>query len=76
MTVVKDWLVKDWKNGWKWFSNWAFVLVVVLATEPLPPELVAMLPDVAQKYLIQIVAIAGLILRFVGQSRQARSYHE
>lgn len=69
-------IVADWKNGWKWFSNWAFVLVVFLATEPLPPELIAMLPDVVQQRLIAIVAIAGLVLRFVVQSRDARSYHE
>lgn len=69
-------LVKDWRSGWKWFSNWAFVLVLFLTAEPLPPELVTLLPVVVQDNLIRIVAAAGLILRFVGQSRQVRSYHE
>ena len=60
-------LVPKWQTGWKWFSNWAFMLIVFLATVPLPPEVVAMLPPVIQKYLIAIVAVCGLVLRFVKQ---------
>ena len=60
-------LVPMWQTGWKWFSNWAFMLIVFLATVPMPPEVVAMLPPVIQKYLIAIVAVCGLILRFVKQ---------
>ncbi len=71
MTVSKMMrVVTDWKNGWKWFSNWAFVAVVFLATEPLPPEVIALLPPVVQDRLIAIVAIAGLLLRFVSQSKK------
>ena len=60
-------LVPMWRTGWKWFSNWAFMIIVFLATVPLPPEVVAMLPPTIQKYLIAIVAICGLVLRFVKQ---------
>ena len=60
-------LVPMWRTGWKWFSNWAFMIIVFLATVPLPPEVVAMLPPVIQKYLIAIVAVCGLVLRFVKQ---------
>lgn len=61
--------VKNWKEGWKWLSNWAFVLVVFLATTPLPPELLMLVPEENQKHVIAMVAIAGLILRFVSQSK-------
>ncbi|QRO13095.1 hypothetical protein I6J32_10960 [Moraxella osloensis] len=60
-------LVPMWKTGWKWFSNWAFMLIVFLATVPLPPEVVALLPLFIQKNLIAIVAVCGLVLRFVKQ---------
>ena len=64
-------VVPDWKNGWKWFSNWAFVLVLFLTAEPLPPEIISLLPDFLQDKLVTMVAISGLVLRFVGQSKQA-----
>ena len=62
-------LVENWQQGWKWLSNWAFVLVVFLSTTPLPPELLMLLPEENQKHVIAIVAVAGLILRFVSQSK-------
>lgn len=61
--------VENWRHGWKWLSNWAFVLVVFLATTPLPPELLMLLPEENQKHVIALVAFAGLILRFVSQSK-------
>lgn len=60
-------LVPRWQTGWKWFSNWAFMLIMFLATVPLPPEVVSLLPPVIQKNLIAIVAICGLVLRFIKQ---------
>lgn len=61
--------VQNWRDGWKWLSNWAFVLVVFLATTPLPTELLMLLPEENQKHVIAIVALAGLILRFIDQSK-------
>ncbi len=61
--------VENWRQGWKWLSNWAFVLVVFLATTPLPPELLMLVPEENQKHVIAMVAIAGLILRFIDQSK-------
>ncbi|MGP4846550.1 DUF7940 domain-containing protein [Marinobacter sp. 1Y8] len=68
--------VENWRNGWKWLSNWAFVLVVFLATTPLPPELLMLLPEENQKQAIAIVAFAGLILRFIDQSKRMGHDHE
>ncbi|PKZ68291.1 hypothetical protein CYJ96_09110 [Moraxella osloensis] len=61
-------LVPKWQTGWKWFSNWAFMIIVFLATVPVPPEVIALLLPAVQKHLIAIVAICGLILRFVKQA--------
>ena len=61
-------LVDNWQTGYKWFSNWAFMLIVFLATTPLPPEVVALLPPIVQKHLIAVVAVCGLVLRFVKQA--------
>lgn len=68
--------VENWKHGWKWLSNWAFVLVVFLATTPLPTELLMLLPEENQKTLIAIVGIAGFILRFIDQSKRMGHDHE
>lgn len=68
--------VKNWKEGWKWLSNWAFVLVIFLATTPLPPEILVLVPEENQKHVIAIVGIAGLILRFIDQSKQSKYWDE
>lgn len=68
--------VKNWKEGWKWLSNWAFVLVIFLATTPLPPEILVLVPEENQKHVIAIVAVAGLILRFINQSKQTKYWDE
>ena len=68
--------VQNWRHGWKWLSNWAFLLVVFLATTPLPPELLMLLPEDNQKQAIAIVAVAGLILRFIDQSKRIGHGHE
>lgn len=69
-------LVKNWREGWKWLSNWAFVLVIFLATTPLPPEILILVPEENQKHVIAIVALAGLILRFINQSKQSKYWDE
>lgn len=68
--------VKNWREGWKWLSNWAFVLVIFLATTPLPPEILILVPEENQKHVIAIVALAGLILRFINQSKQSKYWDE
>lgn len=65
---MNKFLVDNYKMGYKWFSTWAFMLIVFLATTPLPPEITELLPPVVQDKLTAIVAVCGLILRFVKQS--------
>ncbi|MFB2539061.1 hypothetical protein [Acinetobacter sp. c3-l95] len=62
-------LVKNWRDCWKWFSTWAFAMIVFLASTPLPPEVMALLPESIQHNLIAIVAVCGLLLRFINQSK-------
>lgn len=72
---MKPQLVTNWRKGWRWFSTWAFMLIVFLATTPLPPELTGMLPPIMQDKLTAVVAVCGLILRFVSQSNLSRDGH-
>ncbi|MFW2176640.1 MULTISPECIES: hypothetical protein [unclassified Moraxella] len=61
-------LVPHWQTGWKWFSTWAFALIVFFASVPMPPEIMALIPAEYQKHVVSLVALCGLILRFVKQS--------
>ena len=62
-------LVENWRHGWKWVSTWAFGLITVAATAPIPPEVLAVLPDHIRLGVIAGIAISGGILRFVNQSK-------
>lgn len=62
--------VNNWQQGWKWFSAWALVLLTILAALPMSPELMAMLPPGSRNTAMQVIAVAGLILRFVQQSKR------
>jgi hypothetical protein len=62
-------LVENWRHGWKWISTWAFGLITIAATAPIPPEVLAILPDHIRLGIIAGIAISGGILRFVNQSK-------
>lgn len=66
---MKNILVTNWRTGWRWFSNWAFMLIIFIATAPIPPEILAILPAEKREYLMAMVAVAGLILRFINQTK-------
>lgn len=66
---MKTIFVQNWKTGWKWFSNWAFMLIIFIATVPIPPEILSILPDEKRNILTAVVAFFGLILRFINQSK-------
>lgn len=65
-------LVHNWKNGWKWFSTWAFALIVFFANVSIPPDVMKLIPDNIQPHVISFVAICGLILRFVNQTHRCQ----
>lgn len=68
-------LVANKAKSWAWFSNIAFALIVAVQAfyDALPPELIAALPNDAQSKITMILAILGVIGRFINQSRQAKA---
>lgn len=62
-------LVDNYKKGLKWFSTWAFALIVFLGTTPLPPELLVLLPNGTKDKVLAMVALCGLVLRFIAQDK-------
>lgn len=69
LIMTKPTIVKNWRQGLRWFSTWGFVLIVFFATMPLPPELIGILPKPLADNLVAFVAVCGLVLRFVNQSK-------
>ena len=62
-------VVGNWRNSWKWISNWCFGLIVFFATTPIPPELLAVLPENIRFYLIVWVAFCGFVGRYINQTK-------
>jgi len=66
------WVVPDWRNSWKWFSNIAFALIIAVQAfyDALPPELIATLPADTQSTITAIFAVLGILGRYINQKRQ------
>lgn len=62
-------LVDDWKYGWKWFSTYAFLIIAYVAQFGVPQEIVDVVPLEHRGKIITVVALCGLIFRFVKQSK-------
>ena len=62
-------IVENWRDSWKWISNWCFGLIVFFATTPIPPELLAVLPENFRTYLIAWTAFCGFVGRYINQSK-------
>lgn len=60
-------LVEGWRDGWQWISTWMLSVIIFLTTVPLPPELLIMLPDEIRIKVVGVLALVGLIMRFVKQ---------
>lgn len=58
-------------TSWKWFSNIAFALIVAVQAfyDALPPELITSLPDGTQSKITVVLAIFGVIGRYINQSK-------
>jgi len=70
-------IVSNWKNSWKWFSNIAFALIVAVQAfyDALPPEFLTALPPDTQQTLTAVLAILGILGRYINQSRQKDAGH-
>lgn len=62
-------IVENWRDSWKWVSNWCFGLIVFFATTPIPPEVLAVLPENVRIYLIAFTAFCGFVGRYLNQSK-------
>lgn len=62
-------LVHDWKQGYKWVTTYAFLIIAYVAQFGVPDEIVTMLPTEHRGKIITFVAMCGLIFRFVKQSK-------
>ena len=62
-------MVGNWRNSWKWFSTWAFLLIVFIATVPIPEQFLAVLPEHIRQAVVAAVAIVGWVLRFINQTQ-------
>lgn len=73
-TVNDGFLVHNWRASWKWISNWCFGLIVFFATTPIPPELLAILPDNIRFYMIAWIAFCGFVGRYLNQSKGVQTW--
>ncbi|ENX48780.1 MULTISPECIES: DUF7940 domain-containing protein [Acinetobacter] len=62
-------LVNNWKSGWKWLSNWMFILIGYISVYGIPPEIVSLIPEASQGKVTTILAIIGFLTRFINQSK-------
>lgn len=73
-TVNNDFLVHNWRASWKWINNWCFGLIMFFATTPIPPELLAILPENIRVYVIAWIAFCGFAGRYLNQSKGVQSW--
>lgn len=62
-------LVSDWKQGYKWITTYAFLIIAYVAQFGVPDEIMAILPTEHHGKIITFVAMCGLIFRFLKQSK-------
>lgn len=63
-------LVDNYKDMFKWFSTWAFIIIAYITAGPIPEDMVASIPAEYRGYVITVFAIVGLILRMVKQGSE------
>ena len=64
-------IIPDWRRAWRWFSVQALALIVALPVvwAAMPADAKAFLPDGWEPWILMALAIAGLIGRFVDQTK-------
>ena len=67
-------LVENWKQAWKWFSMWAFVVIgtIPVVWMNLPADVKALMPDSWNKWVfvsITAAAVLGGVGRVVDQTK-------
>lgn len=73
-TLHMGFMVQNWRDSWKWISNWCFGLIVFFATTPIPPEVLMVLPENVRTYLIAWTAFCGFVGRYINQSKGVQTW--
>lgn len=73
-TLHMDFMVQNWRDSWKWISNWCFGLIVFFATTPIPSEVLAVLPENIRYYVIAFTAFCGFVGRYLNQSKSIQTW--
>ncbi|CAD9194000.1 DUF7940 domain-containing protein [Acinetobacter bohemicus] len=68
-TMNEGVFVRNWRDSKKWISNWCFGLIAFLAVTPIPPEVLALLPENVRYYLIAFTAFCGFLGRYINQTK-------
>ncbi len=63
-------VVPNWKDSIRWISTWCFGLIAFFAVTPIPPEVLAALPEEIRTYLIAFTAFCGFVGRYINQSNK------
>lgn len=61
-------LVDDWKQGYKWITTYAFLIIAYIAQFGIPTEIIDIVPEEHRGTLLTFVALCGLVFRFLKQS--------
>ena len=62
-------LVHNWRSGWKWISNWAFILIGYISVYGVPNEVLMFVPEASQAKVTAVLALTGLVFRFINQTK-------
>ena len=62
-------LVHNWRSGWKWLSNWAFILIGYISVYGVPNEVLMFVPEASQAKVTGLLALIGLVFRFINQTK-------
>lgn len=62
-------LVHNWSSGWKWLSNWAFILIGYISVYGVPNEVLMFVPEASQAKVTGLLALIGLVFRFINQTK-------
>ena len=61
--------VHNWRSGWKWISNWAFILIGYISVYGVPNEVLMFVPEASQAKVTAVLALIGLVFRFINQTK-------
>lgn len=64
-------LVSNWKQSWKWFTNWAHTAQIAVAGTwaILPADLKTYLPPKVLVGIVGFLGVSGVIGRMIDQSK-------